>query len=518
MIKTALISVSNKAGLVNFASFLAEMNVRIISTGKTADELRKAKIAVLEAAEYTGFPEIMDGRVKTLHPKIHGGILAVRDKPEHLQALKTHNIETIDLVVIDLYPFEETVRKGGAYSQCIEQIDIGGPSMIRSAAKNHQAVTVITNPADYELVMSEMSAGGGATTLATRQKLAAQAFAHTAAYDAAISSWFAGELGDKLPERYVLSGKRVETLNYGENPHQKAAFYASSSYGRFSEENSLSSARQIQGKNLSYNNLNDASAGLELVREFSSPAVAIIKHANPCGVATGDNISDCFARALACDPTSAYGGIIAVNREIDAQFANALGNLFVEVIIAPEANEEAIAIFSTRKKLKLLLSGKMSPPQQTRLMIKSISGGFLVQEDDNIITSAAPRIVTKTPIEEATMNDLQLAFTVAKHVKSNAIVMVKNQATIGIGAGQMSRIDAARIASMKAAAAGLSTKGAALASDAFFPFADSVELAAEAGISAIIQPGGSIRDEEVIEAADKYKIGMAFTAIRHFRH
>ncbi|MDX2073297.1 MAG: bifunctional phosphoribosylaminoimidazolecarboxamide formyltransferase/IMP cyclohydrolase [Alphaproteobacteria bacterium] len=512
MITRALLSVSDKTGLIEFATFLAAQKIELLSTGGTAKALRDAGLAVVDVSNHTGFPEIMDGRVKTLHPKIHGGLLAVRDDAEHKKAMQKHDIAPIDLVVINLYPFEATVKKGAGFAECIENIDIGGPSMVRSSAKNHAYVTVLTDPADYAAVMEEMKANKNATLPETRKKLAAKAFARTAAYDAAISGWFAGALSDPFPERFTVSGVRMNALHYGENPHQQAAFYATGE-----EEISLASAKQVQGAALSYNNLNDASAAFELVREFSEPAVAIIKHANPCGVAVGSNLVDAFTRALACDPVSAYGGIIAVNRPIDEAFVAALGKLFLEVMIAPAADDAALAALSGRKKLKLLLTGSIPEPA-SRKLVKSISGGFLVQDEDSIVTRDAPKTVTKKPVSNAEMDDLQFAFTVAKHVKSNAIVLVKDKATIGIGAGQMSRIDSTRIACIKAAEAGISTQGSVLASDAFFPFADNVELAAKEGIAAIIQPGGSIRDEDVISKADEHDIGMVFTGIRHFRH
>jgi len=511
-ITRALLSVSDKTGLVEFATFLASQKIELLSTGGTAKALRDAGLPVVDVSTHTGFPEIMDGRVKTLHPKIHGGLLAVRDDAEHKAAMATHAIAPIDLVVINLYPFEATVKKGADFAECIENIDIGGPSMVRSAAKNHAYVTILTDPSDYAAVVSEMQANKNATTQETRKKLAAKAFARTASYDAAISGWFAGVLQEPFPERLTLSGTKMNALHYGENPHQQAAFYASGE-----EAVSLATAKQAQGSALSYNNLNDASAAFELVREFSEPAVAIIKHANPCGVAVGSSIVDAYVRALACDPVSAYGGIIAVNREIDEAFVSTLGKIFVEVMIAPSATEGGLIALSTRKKLKLLLTGSVPAPL-ARKVVKSISGGFLVQDDDSIITKEALRTVTQTTLDKAALNDAHFAFTVAKHVKSNAIVLVKNGATVGIGAGQMSRIDSTRLACMKAASAGLSTQGCVLASDAFFPFSDNVDLAAEAGITAVIQPGGSIRDDEVIAKADEHKIGMVFTGIRHFRH
>jgi phosphoribosylaminoimidazolecarboxamide formyltransferase/IMP cyclohydrolase len=511
-ITRALLSVSDKTGLVEFAKFLASQKIELLSTGGTAKTLRDAGLSVVDVSNHTGFPEIMDGRVKTLHPKIHGGLLAVRDDADHKKAMEKHDIQAIDLVIINLYPFEATVKKGADFAECIENIDIGGPSMVRSAAKNHAYVTIVTDPADYAAVIEEMKANKNATSVETRKKLAAKAFARTASYDAAISGWFANALKEPFPERLSISGTRASILHYGENPHQQGAFYASGE-----EEISLASAKQIQGAALSYNNLNDASAAFELIREFEEPAVAIIKHANPCGVAIGSSIVDAYGRALACDPVSAYGGIIATNREIDEAFVEALGKLFAEVMIVPSATEGAIKALSSRKKLKLLVTGSIPKPA-ARKIVKSVSGGFLVQDEDSIVTKDTLKNVTKTPLDKATLADAHFAFTVAKHVKSNAIVLVRNNATIGIGAGQMSRIDSTRIACMKAASAGLSTEGAVLASDAFFPFSDNVELAAEAGIKAVIQPGGSIRDEEIITKADELKIGMVFTGIRHFRH
>ncbi len=510
MIKRALISVSDKNGLIEFARFLADSGVEILSTGGTAKALRDAGLKVTDVSSYTGSPEIMDGRVKTLHPKVHGGILAIRGNEEHEKAMKDHAIEGIDLVAINLYPFEETVAKGAGFADCIENIDIGGPSMIRSAAKNHAFVTVVVDLDDYKTVMEEMKAGKD-TKPETRKALAAKAFARTSAYDSAISGWFARERGELFPPTLTLSGALKQVMHYGENPHQKAAFYVTGSGV------SLATARQAQGEKLSYNNLNDASAAFELVREFSEPAVVIVKHANPCGVALGKNITEAFKKALATDPVSAYGGIIATNRPLDKNFCEALGKLFLEVMIAPDADKDALAALASRKKLKLLLTGEIPKPAPA-MVVKSISGGFLYQEEDSIVTKDALTTVTQKTPDKAQTDDLLFAFMVAKHVKSNTIVIAKDKATIGIGAGQMSRIDSTKIACWKAKAASLDTKGCVLASDAFFPFSDNVEMAAEAGIVAIIQPGGSIRDKEVIEAADKAGIAMVFTGIRHFRH
>ncbi len=511
-IKRALISVSDKTGLLDFAKFLHENNIAILSTGGTAKALRDAGINVTEVSDHTGFPEIMDGRVKTLHPKIHGGILAIRSSDAHKKALSDHHIETIDLVVINLYPFEETVAKDADFATCIENIDIGGPSMVRSAAKNHEFVTIVTDPGDYAAVMDEMKANNNATSLKTRKLLAAKAYSKTASYDAAISNWFNAQNETPFPQNLSIAGKLKQSLHYGENPHQKAAFYATGEAA-----GTLAGAKQVQGAELSYNNLNDVSAAFELVREFTEPAVVIVKHANPCGVAVGANIVEAFTKALACDPVSAYGGIIATNRPLNKEFCDALGKLFLEVMIAPDADEQAISALSGRKKLKLLLSGNVTKPQ-AKMTVKTISGGFLYQEDDVIITKDALKTATKMEPSKAQIDDLMFAFTVAKHVKSNTIVLVRDGATIGIGAGQMSRIDSTRIACWKAKEAGLETAGCVLASDAFFPFPDNVEMAEQAGISAIIQPGGSMRDAEVIEAADKANIAMVFTGIRHFRH
>ncbi len=537
-ITRALLSVSDKTGLLPFAQFLAAQGVEILSTGGTAKALRDAAIPVKDVSEHTGFPEMMDGRVKTLHPKIHGGLLALRDHPEHQRAMNDHAISAIDLVVINLYPFEATVQKDAGFDECIENIDIGGPAMVRSSAKNHAFVTIITDPADYDAVMAEMKNNRGATTPETRRKLAAKAFARTASYDGAIANWFNNPHPNLLPERekgqetspspfqgegrgegvfpklFELSASLKQPLSYGENPHQQAAFYAlpNPRYG-------LVTARQLQGKELSYNNINDTDAAWELVSEFAEPAVAIIKHANPCGVATGKNLHEAYLRAYACDTTSAFGGIIATNRELDAKAAEEMAKLFVEVIIAPKISSEAAELLAKKTKLRVLETGGMPDPKATDVVVKSVTGGLLVQtRDHTLFDENSLKTATKLAPTEAQLADLKMAAAVAKHVKSNAIVLVKNGQTVGIGAGQMSRIDSTKIAVRKAGEAGLSTKGAALASEAFFPFADNVLLAAEAGISAIIQPGGSIRDNEVIEAADQANIAMVFTGVRHFRH
>ncbi len=521
-VRRALISVSDKTGLEAFGRFLSEHGVEILSTGGTFSALQKAGIAVTEVSQATGFPEIMDGRVKTLHPTVHGGILGRRDVAAHREAMTAHGIAPIDLVVVNLYPFEATVARGAGYDEIIENIDIGGPAMIRSAAKNHGDVAVVVEAEDYEAVMEAMAAHDNAVPEALRRSLAAKAFARTAAYDAAISTWFAGALEIPFPERMSLSGRRAEVLRYGENPHQQAAFY------RTGEARAgVATARQAQGKALSYNNLNDTDAAFELVAEFTdSPAVAIIKHANPCGVAQAGSLSAAWDAALACDPVSAFGGIVAVNRSLDGATAEKIATIFTEVIVAPEADPAALEVLGAKKNLRLLLTGGMPDALAPGLTWKALSGGFLVQSRDTGRVAAADlKTVSRRAPSAAEIADLLFAFRVAKHVKSNTIVYAKAGATVGIGAGQMSRIDAARIAQRKAAdaagAAGLPaplTQGSVAASDAFFPFADGLEVVAEAGVTAVIQPGGSVRDQEVIDAADKAGIAMVFTGMRHFRH
>ncbi|HET8728509.1 MAG TPA: bifunctional phosphoribosylaminoimidazolecarboxamide formyltransferase/IMP cyclohydrolase [Alphaproteobacteria bacterium] len=520
-IKRALISVSDKTGVVAFARFLAKHDVEIISTGGSARALEEAGIPVRQVSEHTGFPEILDGRVKTLHPRIHGGLLARRDSDQHLEAMTDYGIQPIDLLVSNLYPFEETVAKGADFDDCVENIDIGGPAMIRAAAKNHAFVTVLTDPADYAAVEAAMEANGGKVPGSLRRRLAAAAYARTASYDAAISRWFAGELGEPLPDRLSLAGERAQALRYGENPHQSAALYLTAE-----RRPGVATARQIQGKELSYNNINDTDAAFELVSEFDDPAIAIIKHANPCGVAAAESLAEAYVQALACDPVSAFGGIVAANRPIDAATAKALAELFLEVVIAPDATAEARDILSSKKNLRLLLTGGMADPAAPGLMVKTVAGGFLAQDRDaGRVEPGDLKVVTKRAPSPEELDDLLFAFRVAKHVKSNAIVYAKGGATVGVGAGQMSRVDSARIAAMKAAefskAAGeieSRTQGSVVASDAFFPFADGLMAAVEAGATAVIQPGGSVRDEEVIAAADKADIAMVFTGMRHFRH
>jgi phosphoribosylaminoimidazolecarboxamide formyltransferase/IMP cyclohydrolase len=520
----ALLSVSDKTGLIEFARALAGRGIELVSTGGTAKAIAAAGLNVRDVSELTGFPEMMDGRVKTLHPNVHGGLLAIRDNADHAKAMADHSIAPIDLLVVNLYPFEATVDRGAHYEDCIENIDIGGPAMIRAAAKNHDDVAVVVEPQDYQAVLDELNANGGATTLALRKRLAAKAYARTAAYDAAISNWFALQLETDAPDYRAIGGRLAQTLRYGENPHQSAAFY------RTPERRAgVSTARQLQGKELSYNNINDTDAAYECVAEFDAARTAacvIIKHANPCGVAEGADLADAYRKALACDTTSAYGGIIAFNRTLDTDAANAVAGIFTEVIIAPDATEEAIAIIGKRKNLRLLLAGGLPDPRARGLTAKTVAGGLLVQTRDNAVVDDMPlKVMTKRAPTEAEMRDLRFAFRVGKHVKSNTIVYARDLATVGIGAGQMSRVDSARIAARKAedAAHDLKlaeplTKGSVVASDAFFPFADGMLACIEAGATAVIQPGGSMRDEDVIKAADQHGIAMVFTGIRHFRH
>jgi len=523
-ITRALISVSNKTGLIDFARALSSRGIALVSTGGTRKALADAGLKVQDVSDLTGFPEMMDGRVKTLHPKVHGGLLAIRDNAEHASAMRDHGIAPIDLLVVNLYPFEATVAKGAGYDDCIENIDIGGPAMIRAAAKNHGDVAVIVEPDDYAALLAELETHKGATTLALRKKLAAKAYARTAAYDAAISNWFAATLGDDAPAYRAFGGKLAEALRYGENPHQSAAFYKTPDL-----RPGVATARQLQGKQLSYNNLNDTDAAFECVAEFDparTAACAIIKHANPCGVAEGASLVDAYRKALACDSTSAFGGIVALNQKLDAEAARAITEIFTEVIIAPDATADAIAIVAAKKNLRLLLTGGLPDPRAEGLTAKTVAGGLLVQSRDNaVVDDLDLKTVTKRAPTNAELADMRFAFRIAKHVKSNTIIYAKDRATVGIGAGQMSRVDAARIAARKAqdAAAELKlkeplTKGSVVASDAFFPFADGLLVAIEAGATAVIQPGGSMRDDEVIKAADEAGIAMVFTGTRHFRH
>jgi phosphoribosylaminoimidazolecarboxamide formyltransferase / IMP cyclohydrolase len=524
-ITRALLSVSDKSGLVELGQALARHGVELLSTGGTAKALRDAGLTVKDVSEHTGFPEMMDGRVKTLHPMIHGGLLAVRDDAAHAQAMVEHGIAPIDLVVVNLYPFAQTVAKGAERDEIIENIDIGGPSMVRSASKNHHYVAITTDPADYATIIEELDANAGSTTLDLRRKLAAKAFAATAAYDAMISSWFAfADQGESLPAALSVPLKKGAELRYGENPHQSAALYlplGPSARG-------IAQAEQVQGKELSYNNYNDADAALELVSEFRDgpPTVVIVKHANPCGVASADTLVEAYEAALACDSVSAFGGIIAVNRPLDGPTAEAISGIFTEVVCAPGADEAARAVFAKKKNLRLLLTGELPDPARPGLTMKSIAGGMLVQSRDNgRITRDLLKVVTKREPTAQELEDCLFAWTIAKHVKSNAIVYAKGGSTAGVGAGQMNRLESARIAAWKAKDAADKagwaaprTIGSAVASDAFFPFADGLLAAVEAGATAVIQPGGSIRDEEVIAAADAAGLAMVFTGMRHFRH
>ncbi len=520
-IKRALISVTDKSGLEDFGRFLSGQGVELLSTGGTAKTLRDAGVAVKDVSDETGFPEIMDGRVKTLHPLIHGGLLSRRDDKAHQQDMVDQGIRPIDLLVVNLYPFEATVRDGADFAACIENIDIGGPAMIRSAAKNHEFVTVIVDPTDYAPVMDEIKAEGGGTTVGLRRRLAARAYARTGAYDAVISGWFLDQLGEPFRSHMAAGGKIKQRLRYGENPHQEAAFYTDGG-----DRPGVATATQVQGKELSFNNLNDTDAAFELVAEFTDgPVCAIIKHANPSGVALGTGLTDAYLKALACDPVSAFGGIIALNGTLDRATAEEIAKLFAEVVIAPEAEDEALKALSRKKDLRVLITGGMPDPGATGMTLRSLSGGYLLQGRDGAVMEGEPKVVTERAPTNAEMKDLRFAFTVAKHVKSNAIVYAKDGATVGIGAGQMSRVDSSRIAALKAAEAGeaagaaeSSAKGSVVASDAFFPFADGLLAAAEAGATAVIQPGGSIHDEEVIQAADEAGLAMVFTSMRHFRH
>ena len=516
-VRSALLSVWDKTGLVDVARALVELGIELISTGGTHAAIAAAGLPVREVSEVTGFPEMMDGRVKTLHPMIHGGLLGVRAAPDHAAAMAEHGIGGIDLFYGTLYPFEETVASGANFEACVEKIDIGGPAMTRSAAKNHAYVAVCTSAADIAEVIAALKADGG-TTLALRRRLAAHAFARTAAYDAAIAGWFAVQTEDWFPDILSLAGGRIQRMRYGENPHQYAAFYRGAGEAR----PGVASARQLQGKELSYNNVADTDAAFELVAEFApaeAPAVAIIKHANPCGVAVGETLTEAYKRALACDPTSAFGGIVAMNRTLDAETAAAILEVFTEVVIAPEATPEAVALFKARRNVRLLVTGGLPDPRKQGSTFRSVAGGFLTQTRDTARIAAADlKIVTRRQPTEAEVADMLFAFIIAKHVKSNAIVFARGGQTLGIGAGQMNRKDSARIAAMRAADFGLDLHGSACASEAFFPFADGLIQAAEAGASAVIQPGGSIRDAEVIAAADEAGIAMAFTGVRVFRH
>jgi phosphoribosylaminoimidazolecarboxamide formyltransferase/IMP cyclohydrolase len=519
-IKRALISVSNKSELVDLAKFLISCNVEILSTGGTAKLLVDAGVKVEEVATYTGFPEILDGRVKTLNPKIHAGLLSRRDRVEDNKTLEKYNIQKIDLVIVNLYPFEQTVASGASYEDTIENIDIGGPAMIRSAAKNHNSVTVITDPTDYSHLTKEMIDHSGSTSIEFRKELAAKAYRRTASYDAAIGGWFNKTLQTPYPERLNFSGVLKQELRYGENPHQTAALYTNGD-----KRAGVANAVQLQGKELSFNNLNDTDAAFELVSEFKDIACVIVKHANPCGVSISANQKDAYLKAIECDPESAFGGIIALNKPLDKDTAKEIIKLFAEVIIAPKITKEAQKVLIEKKNLRVLEAGSLPIVNRSDTTIRTLAGGYLIQARDSILTEGDLNIVTKRSPSKNEMRDLLFAFTVCKHVKSNAIIYAKNNTTVGIGAGQMSRVNSSRIAAWKASDASSKAGenqsravGSVLASDAFFPFADGLIAAAEAGITAVIQPGGSIRDDELIVAADEKGLAMVFTGTRHFRH
>ena len=523
-IRTALLSVSDKSGIVELAQALSAMGVKLLSTGGTHKAIAAAGLPVTDVSEVTGFPEIMDGRVKTLHPNVHGGLLAIRDDEDHVAAMRQHGIESIDLAVINLYPFEEVRAAGGDYPTTVENIDIGGPAMIRASAKNHAYVTVLTDPSDYPALLDALKADDCQTTYALRQQFAAKAFARTAAYDAVISNWFAEALSIDMPQYRAIGGSLKEAMRYGENPHQSAGFYVTGD-----QRPGVATATLLQGKQLSYNNINDTDAAFELVAEFPAekgPACAIIKHANPCGVATGPSLVEAYKRALACDSTSAFGGIIALNQMLDAATAEEIVKLFTEVIIAPSVSDEAKAIIAAKPNLRLLTTGALPDPRARGIVAKTVSGGLLVQSRDNVMVEDLElKVVTRRAPTPTELEDMKFAFKIAKHVKSNAVIYAKDGQTAGIGAGQMSRVDSARIAALKAEdaakALGLAeplTKGSAVASEAFYPFADGLLAAIAAGATAVIQPGGSMRDAEVIAAADEHNVAMVFTGIRHFRH
>lgn len=521
---TALLSVSDKTDIIELATVLSKLGVKLLSTGGTAKAIAEAGLAVTDVSDVTNFPEIMDGRVKTLHPNVHGGLLAIRDDAEHVEAMKAHGIEAIDLSVINLYPFEEVRAKGGDYPTTVENIDIGGPAMIRASAKNHAYVTVVTDPSDYPALVEALQADDGQTSYALRQRFAAKAYARTAAYDAVISNWFAEALAIETPHYRAIGGVLKEKMRYGENPHQSAGFYLTGE-----KRPGVATATLLQGKQLSYNNINDTDAAYELVAEFlpeNAPAVAIVKHANPCGVATGPTLAEAYRRALACDSVSAFGGVIALNRTLDAETAEEIVKLFTEVIIAPDVTEEAKSIIARKPNLRLLAAGGLPDPRAAGLTAKTVSGGLLVQSRDNgMVEDLELKVVTKRAPTAQELEDMKFAFKIAKHVKSNAVIYAKDGQTAGIGAGQMSRVDSARIAAQKAEdaakALGLAeplTRGSAVASEAFYPFADGLLAAIAAGATAVIQPGGSMRDQDVIDAANEHNVAMVFTGMRHFRH
>ncbi|UAL52606.1 bifunctional phosphoribosylaminoimidazolecarboxamide formyltransferase/IMP cyclohydrolase [Bacillus sp. OVS6] len=510
-IKRALVSVSNKDGIIPFVTELVEQGIEVISTGGTKSLLQQNGVKVTGISEVTGFPEIMDGRVKTLHPNIHGGLLAVRSNPDHMKQLEENSILPIDLVVVNLYPFKETISKQDVtFDDAIENIDIGGPTMLRSAAKNHQDVAVVVDPADYAEVLEQIKSEKE-VTIATKQKLAAKVFRHTASYDALIAEYLTNAVGEEDPETVTYTFEKKQSLRYGENPHQKATFYKKP----LASNVSIAEAEQVHGKELSYNNIKDADAALQIVREFKQPAAVAVKHMNPCGVGTGETIFEAFTRAYEADPTSIFGGIIALNHEVDKETAHKLHEIFLEIVIAPSFDKEALEILTSKKNLRLLTLDVLGAEKQDQ-QITSIHGGLLVQDEDTLsFDDAKITIPTKREPTEQEWEDLKLAWKVVKHVKSNAIVLTKNQMTVGVGAGQMNRVGAAKIAIEQA---GAHAEGSAMGSDAFFPMNDTVEAAAKAGVTAIIQPGGSIKDEDSIQKADEYGITMVFTGVRHFKH
>lgn len=513
-IKRALVSVSDKTGIVEFCRGLAELGVEVISTGGTKNLLAKEGVPVIGISDVTGFPEILDGRVKTLHPAVHSGLLAIRDSEEHQNQMKELGLDYIDLVVVNLYPFQETIAKPDvAYEDAIENIDIGGPTMLRSAAKNHAFVSVVVDAADYGKVLEEIKADGD-TTLNTRKALAAKVFRHTASYDALISDYLSQVNGDPLPERYTVTYEKIQDLRYGENPHQKAAFYRKP----LAAQDTLSNAKQLHGKELSYNNINDANAALQIVKEFTEPAVVAVKHMNPCGVGVGASVLEAFEKAYAADPVSIFGGIVAANRIVDEDTANLLKDIFLEIVIAPGFTQEALAVLTKKKNIRLLEMGNLQAgvDRQSQFVVTSIDGGMIVQENDiHSIQAEDLKVVTDRQPTEEELKQLLFGWKIVKHVKSNAILLAKNNMTIGVGAGQMNRVGAAKIAIEQA---GAEAKGSVMASDAFFPMSDTVEAAAKAGITAIIQPGGSIKDEESIAMANQHGIAMVFTGVRHFKH
>lgn len=519
-IRRALLSVSDKTGLVEFGQALAAKGVELLSTGGTYKALADAGVPVIEVSAHTGFPEIMDGRVKTLHPKIHGGLLALRDNDDHVAAMEAHEIAPIDLLAVNLYPFESTVAAGADFDTCIENIDIGGPAMIRAAAKNWQGVCTVVDVEDYALVLEELEANNG-TTAEFRKKMSAIAYARTGAYDAAISNWYAEQLDVDYPKRKVFAGELKQTMRYGENSHQSAAFYTTGE-----NRPGVATAEQLNGKELSYNNANDTDAAFELVSEFKDDvACVIVKHANPCGVAIGDDMKDAYLRAYSCDTESAFGGIVAFNRTLNKETAEELAKIFLEVVIAPDFDDDALEVLKAKKNVRVLKTGGMPNAEDSADMVKTLSGSFLVQSKDNEIFSDDFKVVTERKPTDEEMKDLKFAFTVCKHVKSNAIIYCKDNMTVGVGAGQMSRVNSCRIAAFRAEQAAKTAgdneswaKGSVVASDAFFPFADGLIEAAEAGATCVIQPGGSIRDEEVIAAANERGLAMVFTGMRHFRH